>query len=343
MHKKGFTEAQITWIFILIAGSVFILIFTKIAGTQKETGEAKISGLTLAGFQSQLTSLSISQSAFHQGELPNAEMKFTCDKYSMGKSSRPLGNLIVFAPDRLKGSRYLAMTKPFEAPFKVTNFIYITHPEVRYVFVKNDASLETLYNNIKNSFPEKFEEESKDTGFYDSYSADIFAKANDLNNYKVRFVIFGSGASIPIFPNTKDFDITKLEIIDDKTIKFYKKTPSGWGTPITSYYLDESSLLGAIFSEDAENYECSMKKAFGLLENEANFYDAVETVLESKETDNCKIIHNNANSRSSINQIKASANGLKSAIADMTNIKNQISSLQTKNSDAEKQSCILIY
>ncbi len=340
MKKKGFTEAQITWIFILIAGAVFILIFTKIAGQQKQVSDTKISGLTLTGFNSQLTSLSISKNAFHPGELPKAEMKVTCDKYSIGKNSKAFGNIIVFSPDRLKGSKYLAMTLPWEAPFKVTNFIYLTHPEVRYVFVDKGLKIngELAKDRIKNIIPDSL----KDTGDYKIF--DNPSTIEDLNNYKVRIVYFGTDTSLPpSLPNTKDSDITKLEIVSDKEIRFYKNTATGWGTPVTSYYLDDASLLGAIFTEDKETYECVMQKAFGLLENEAKFYNAVETKLETEDTTNCQTIHTGA--KTDIDSISTLASNLKTAIAeaDTSALKGQISSLQTKNSEAEQKSCILIY
>ena len=333
MKKRGFTEVQFTWIFILIAGAVFLLIFAKITGKQRDISEEKVSAITLRGLSSVFTSLSISSNAFHEGELPKQSIKVSCDKFTIAGQSMPFGNSIIFSPALIKGEKYLSMTLQWNVPFKVTNFVYLTHPEVRYIFVEN--GLDIVYTNVLSKIPDKMK-----------YPEGIIEVGNtevdkDKNNYKVRFIYFGENSNPTtnpnniILPNTKDYDITKLEVLSDK-INFYRKNKNNWDDIGGSSYLDDEMLLGAIFSEDKETYECVVGRAFELLRKEAGFNEKVVTKLRDAIVDPCKTIYNEA-----LVQFTIILQNL--AISSSSFLKSAMSELDKLNADAEKNSCITLY
>ncbi|PIN70298.1 hypothetical protein COV94_01860, partial [Candidatus Woesearchaeota archaeon CG11_big_fil_rev_8_21_14_0_20_57_5] len=43
-------------------------------------------------------------------------------------------------------SRLTTWTLPWEVPYWATNFLYLTSPEVRYIFVGNSQQMQALYD-----------------------------------------------------------------------------------------------------------------------------------------------------------------------------------------------------
>ena len=158
--------------------------------------------------------------------------------------------------------------------------------------------------------------------------------------------------SMPNLPNTKNADITKLVIDDTESkVTFYTKKGSQWvntdKTNNPSYYLDLEMLLGAIFTEDMETYECISKRAFSLLENVAEIKNAREKDLKDDDNPNCVNIHTNAVDRT--DRIMNDAGTLSKggnfdvAKANIDSIKTEKGLLNNYNSNAEKNSCVMIY
>jgi hypothetical protein len=315
-NKKAQAEAQFNWIFVLIVGGVILLFFTAIVLKQKSVSEQKLSANIVSDLESIFTGAYVSKDTSHLLDVPKLDVDFDCSRFYLGQVNKPLGKQIVFAPSKIKGTQVLTWTLEWNFPFKVVNFLLITSPEMRYVFVYDDSdSLAVdLASSINDSLPDGLNFE-----FY-KYSSDFFSSITDKNNYKVRFVfigdfknVLGTGDFFPLkLSSMGGQDLTALLVVPSqqpvKEIYFYRSTGSAFElVGDVSYALDFvqqgeqredlPSLFGAIFTDDHEFYDCAMRKAFERLGFVAdvykdktsqlvNFYEGVKRIVCKSATSN---------------------------------------------------------
>src|SRR3989344_9700468 len=258
MRSKKAFEVQFNWVFVLIVGAAILVFFTAIAIKQKNVSEASAGVTVLKSMQAIVSSASVSTGTTKAVNIPNSKIEIGCNKISVGSASKQYGSLVLFAPNLVKGDKLITKTLPFSMPYRVTNFLYMTSPNVRYILV-GDSELAKQANK---SLPQELNKELHIA----------VPVPEDKNDHKVRFVFFGGvdAGALSEFENMPDGDVTALEVSkisnDYGRLNFYKKSSSSWEAHGSgSYYIGVNSLIGAIYSDELETYDCNMRNAFSRL------------------------------------------------------------------------------
>jgi hypothetical protein len=182
-------------------------------------------------------------------------------KYSIGGGTKLYKEKIIFAPSRIEGTSLIAWTLDWSVPYRITNFLFLTSPTLRYIFVADSTN--ELARKINKTFP--------DTIYKEIIKPSDVENIANYKNYKVRLVYFAP--PLPDQVPTKltamrDRDVSALYLGDVSTpyqrgkVSFYEKDGTRFSKVGESYILGLPSLYGAIFTDDYEMYNCNMKEAF---------------------------------------------------------------------------------
>lgn len=265
--RKAIT-VQFNWVFVLIAGALILFFFGSIVMKQKSLSELSASQDMVLKIGKKLgvslTEIGKSEEIEFQGK----ELRITCHDLSSDKVTRSLADP-VFSPEKVKGAKLITLTKAFNMPFHVTNFLYVTSSSVRYIIVYDpDHTLpdsERLARIIKEDLGDKVNSElmiRQDIGY-----------VKDLGHYKTKIVFVKTN---PLTVNLKG-DVKAVHISDvDNDLEFF--TGNDMNPEGDSFYLSRDldkyreTILGAIFAENKEAYECSLKKALKKLNMMSELY-----------------------------------------------------------------------
>ncbi len=281
MPKKGIIEIQFHWIFVLIVGAVILLFFATMIYNQRAVSEQGISADVLSNLESIVSNSMISTKTLNILDVPKGtEIRYkNCNTYEAGAFSKPTKTIAMFAPERIAGRNLITWALDWNVPYTVTNFLYLTSNEVRYILVDDDKDNFGFINEIdKEIMPDAI---TRDIVYYDNgnfkYMNNDVIKAK--GNYKVRFVFYNNNPSLSAvtipnaFKNLRALDLTAVNIIpntDDRVgaVEFYKYDNRNdkfilYNQLILNLpYLKKEAIIGAIFSENPETYKCAMEKAF---------------------------------------------------------------------------------
>jgi len=256
--------------------------------------------------------------------VPNTKINFGCSGYSIGNVAEQ-SNVNVFAPSVLEGDSIISMTAAWKVPYKVTNLVYVTNPKIRYIFVGS--------SDFANDIFEMIPDEIRNDGYT---NANIIENENDDH---VRIIFFDQD---PVFPSSLvGISVTALKVSGDKnkgTIEFFASLDDEFVSEGTSYYVGESVLLGAIFSDNLDSYSCVMENVFSKL-------DTVSQVYEMK-INNLRLIYEDQPcggfyDPGSITTIKEASGAFSQSNLEI--IDSNIRNLQNQNNEIKKLSCPLIY
>ena len=360
MKKRGIIELQFNWIFVIIAGAIIFLFFINIVNKQREFSEMRASGTIVTNLDSILTGAQISTNTINVIEMPKLEIGFECNRYFVGPAPKSTKGNVIFAPGLLKGKEVITWTKEWNMPYRVTNFLYITDPELRYIIINNSQNLgQTLFDEL----PDEMNKEVIDPN--------ELKNLKNKNNYKVKFIFLGGETVLnnPLtnglekLKRTDDEDITAINIttLDEDssiipttgTIVFLKKDNNRWEPELETHYLNKESFYGAIFAEDRDMYNCVMKKAFKKLNLVTTIYlersEGLGIYYGDLNEVRCSLYHNNAKnyyldniksmSEDEINEFPPTIDGL----SRMNAYAASASNIKDENQKAQLFSCALIY
>jgi len=260
-NRKGIVEAQLTWVFVLIVGAVILLFFIGIAQKQKEIADMKTSANLLQQLDGILTGAEVSSGTASLINIPKMDIEIDCNSFSVEGITKQLKTRIVFAPDLIKGRQLITYNLDWSVPYRVSNFLYLTSPEVRYILVDDTG---TLAEELNESLPEIMNKEIYRSG-------DIFLQ--DKGNYKVRFIFLDKSQS-SITSNLArarewEGEISAINIKEDGTIDFYNSSGSSYAN---EDFTGKAQKIGAVFAENAAQYECAKIKAKEKLEIVTEIY-----------------------------------------------------------------------
>lgn len=348
-NKKAF-EMQFNWIFVLIAGAAILTIFALVIFKQKNLSESSTNSIALRSIESVVAGTSASTDVSSLITVPDLSIEVGCGKISIGKISKQYPRLILFAPSLIKGNKIIAQTLSFSAPYKSSNLLFMTGQQIKYIFI-GDAP---LMNSINKSLPSEINREN-----FTSYDP---SKIKNSNNYKVRLV-FGNADIFPLgippsLLKMPDGDVTALKITgnsDKGIIDFYESKAGSFVSKGTSYYMGKSALIGAIYADTAEHYECNMKNVFAGHNLVTNVYiGRTNNLISDVSTDSggnllisndCKNTYTSALvSLSSIEIASKNLAGISTlSKSDMDRITGASESLSIQNKETQKFSCPTIY
>ncbi|MBI2647083.1 hypothetical protein HYW99_01280 [Candidatus Woesearchaeota archaeon] len=292
----------------------------------------------LKSIEAIITSASVSTDTIKKIDIPNSNIEVSCNRISIGGISKQYQNLILFAPSLVKGDKLITQTLAFSVPYRAVNLLYMTSSKVRYIIIANSNN--NLAKTINKSLPSDLKKE-----FYEPPIPPI----RNENNYKVRFIVFDdtqlSRIDVTNLQKMPDSDVTALKVIPDNgdaekgTVEFYRKSESysPSAPKEKKKYLKKSSLIGAIYSDTKEAYECNMNNVFSRLKLVTEIYKGKITRLRNSAASRCTY----GNADSLLTQISQSSSNFNE------NSINQIApasdSLVGINSNAKINSCPLIY
>ena len=332
MNKKAF-EIQFNWLFVLVAGAAILLFFSVIVVKQKAASETSTKATVLKSIEAIITGATVSTDTTNIISIPNSDIEVSCGRISIGGVSNQYQNLILFAPGLIKGNRLITQTSAFSAPYRATNLLYITSPQIRYIIIGDN----NLAKEVNKSLPSSLKKE-----FYQSH-----VQINNLNNYKVKFAIFGSMIDFPKpLEKMPDIDVTAIRINGDEekgTIEFYQKDKTSWLSKGSSVYIGKQSLMGAVYVDALDAYMCNMQNVFSRLNIVTKIYsDRTKKLVQegaSKAQLQCNQFYSNALSQ--LNAIYGASQEFSRESVDT--IANAAKSLAGENQNAQVYSCPLIY
>jgi hypothetical protein len=337
--KKGVVEIQFNWLFALIAGAIILLVFTTIIMKQRDVSDASTNAFLLNSIDSILAGSESVAGTAKTVTIPPAVIKFECNSVSIGGSSKPINAMNVFTPSVLEGSSMITMTKEWDVPYKVNNFVYLTNTNIKYAFVCNPNSPNFNFaNDMVKMLP-------------DSVAKELYFDVDNIldEGYdEVRIIVFDDSVIIGVPTNlNKAKKVTVLKVFGDKNtgeLWFYELSEN---TPLdhkTSYYITESTLLGAIFTDKPEIYECVMNNALKKFEIVSQIHRGRVGSLSKPLCD-----YNYNDILGHINNFLSYLNGISSSgsydinLIDKTKMYEYTTWLENENTKLLTNSCPLIY
>jgi len=334
MNKRGQFEIQFNWIFVLAVGAIILLFFSVIMIKQKGASEQTTNIFVLRNLEAILAGAEVSTGTVNFVDVPKVEIGFECNRYSIGSASKRFEIMNVFVPSKIKSNKLITWTLDWNLPYRVTNFLYLTSPTIKYVLIGNNDLAFSVNKNI----PKELNKELIGS------IADVVNK----DDGKVRFVYFNDGVSdgsnVPSeFSKMSDKDVTALKVNGNKDtgfVEFFKKKGEEFVSSGTSYYLKEPSLIGAIFTDDIKMYDCVMKNVFKKLNIVTRIYQKKTESLKNyyiSQGDSCANYHKSTD----INIILGASTEF--SPANIENINSASKALKQQNKQAQLYSCALIY
>ena len=214
----------------------------------------------------------------------------------------------------------------------------MTSPKVRYILIGEGDGLSSQVDKL---LPAEIKKE---------FSIDVPANLENENNYKVRFVFFDgiTNSVLTSFENMPDEDVTALEVSkisdDYGKLNFYKKSASSSSWEVEgseSYYIGLNSLIGAIYTDELETYECNMQNVFSRLKLVTEVYIIRTTKLLGDENINFDCINGYNNVKDLLNNIETFSQ--KFDQFSISEILGAMLVLSQINEDLQLKSCSLVY
>jgi len=337
MKKRGQFEIQFNWIFVLAAGALILLFASVFVLKQKDISNRAVDQSVSNSLKAIIAGAEVSTDTLNFVDLPKVEIEFECGKYRVGSASRSFQIMSVFAPSKIESTRLMTWTLDWNIPYRVTNFLYLTSPNIRYILVGDET--DNLAYKVNNSMPKELNKEWIKPG-------DV-GNINDKNDAKVRFVFINTGLDnsvVPKFSKMRDKDVTALKVGGDENkgnVEFFEKKGNSFESKGTSYYLRLPSLVGAVFTEDIELYNCVMESAFKKL-------NIVTQIYEEKTKSMASYYSGQGDSTCANDHGSGYLTAILTASGTFNNVNIQLidsaaDGLVVQNNDAQQDSCAGIY
>lgn len=276
--RKGMIEVQFNWVFIFIAGTIILLFFVGLVTKQKGYSEQKIAGNIMNSLQTITTGAKISRGTLQTIKIPDIDILFDCEdcscEYSVSGVGKQFKDKIIFAPSKTSGRDLISWTLDWSVPFRVTNFLYLTTPRIKYYIVGNNP----LAEEINRSLPSKMDVEWITT------PEDLVNRNYDL----IRVVVVNDPDASGFLARAESLldetDVSLLQIggknmigsatIDFGYLNFYEKKGSKLKLKNRNYaqYINKEMLFGAIFTDSYDIYRCNVRNAVHKLEFVSRVY-----------------------------------------------------------------------
>jgi len=271
MAKKGI-EAQFHWIFILIAGALILAFFFSVAMKQRALSQEKLQ-LTLAtDVENIFTAAIVSKGTAQKVPVPPQGIAFECTQgcaceFRIARAPRQFGDKTIFAPELLAEQDLTVWSLPFGLPYRATNFLYLTNPDIKYYFVHDgEQASKNLFQQITKNIPPLIDYEiikSSDMGSIreDGYQHTKFVFVTFEPNYR---------------PSMLHTSFRRAEAsavkLDQRSVVFYEKEGTTLVSKQVLSYAGMPSVYAAIFAHDHTMYRCGLQTAFRKLSYLSQLY-----------------------------------------------------------------------
>jgi hypothetical protein len=326
--KKGAIELQFNWIFTLVVGGLIIVMIIFFINNQVKSAEFESHVSLQEKLDTVMQNARQSDDSLFSINVDDVSIRAfeSCSDgfYMNDDKNLRLSTDLVFSPKLLETDTNMMVlwSVPWEMPYKVTNFMYMTVPDVRYVFVNGTdiatvKYLKGIYSDRNQiSFPNNITKEMITPG--------VGAGINlmNKNNYKIRFVVMnqegGCGpytVNMGTVPADSDVSLVCIEVdsrtggLDGygKVYYFRENTPGNFLKNDAGYFLGRASLIGAIFAEDEGQFKCIMGMAYTRLNRVTEIYKyrtgALDTYYSTQTDSYCYQSAIYYNSKDSLDEI----------------------------------------
>lgn len=261
MEKRGQGEV-FKYIFVLIVGVLILIFFLKFGFEHIGIVNKMSSVEAVRAIDDNLDAFSISSNSDRTIDLGSKnKIIFDCGSINIEDDNPIRTSNLIFSPRALDGNKIYAWTRTWKYPFEVTNFFYLSNDKIRYylVYDSNTESLVRSYvdKNNPESIPERFNVKiiSKD-------------KVSSSVEDNAKFVFFTN----PNINPSKNIKVIEI----GNNIKFYEDSIK------EIEFLDNETLMGAIFAEDYNQYKCGYDKALERLKIISKLYHNKASKLKLK-------------------------------------------------------------
>lgn len=334
INKKGF-EMQFNWIFVLAAGAAILLFFTIVVVKQKGVVDASTKASVLKNIEAIVTGAGVGTDTTNIIPVLSSDIEVGCNRISIGGVSKQYQSIVLFAPDLIKGSKLVTQTLGFSAPYRATNMLYLTSQQVRYILIGNNNLAKEINKTLPSILTKEFHETS--------------SSISNKNSYKVKLIIFGdvdaNNIGISSLEKMPDNDVTAIKVNGDNakgTVQFYQKDGSSWLLKGSSSYIGKSSLIGAVYADTIEAYECNMQNAFSRLNLVTKIYESRTGALRNSDlTERPRCVESYNTASAQLDRISAASSEFNDPNVDT--ISDAAGKLAEANKNAQKYSCTMIY
>lgn len=307
-RKKGQIEIQFNWIFVLIAGGLILVFFTKLVLDIKNNSDQKIALIVMNDLETIATGAGVSKGTAQVLDKPNYDIiidcgyELSCDcNYKIGVNNKPFGDKRIFGPERIVGEKMIAWTLDWSAPFRVNNYLLLTSPDVFYFLVVNESNENSLAlrKKFNDTLPSQLE--------YEFINVTDVATIGNYNYPMVKLVYLHSDIDLSagsVFePWRLSYEEVKaVEIYVDSTaelnqgeIQLYELNKDYTfvkdGTKMD--FIGDESMFASMFAGNFQNYACNVMESFERLEKVAVIYRQRADDLEC--TDGVDLLNNSGN------------------------------------------------
>src|SRR3989344_3299783 len=261
MDKRGEGE-QFNWIFVIVAGSILLAFFVIFTFKYIELQERRQHVDTVMFLGDSVLSASSKIQVGSGGAVIDSNEK---DGLRFGYKVK-LGNLcngndslilinggkeayyklddeIVFMNKEMNIEALDIWILPWNFPFYITNFIYLADPQTEFNFVTDSFS---------NEFVENLD-------FSSAFKTRIVSGNNFDTTIKSKVIYFTS--EIPSTSEVAKLNTKDVVYVDLKNSQAIFLEENKWSRPVKFYATKENNeqLIGAMFSNDAKNFDCNIR------------------------------------------------------------------------------------
>jgi len=264
MNRKGFA-VMFDWIFSLVAGILIFsfLIYFAVQHTDlfgKITSKVVAEELDVLFSQYETTE---TKSTLDFGK--KVELEFKCDDQDNkqwfkvnGRDGKRVWGKIIFSPEKIESQKINIATMSWDVPFRVANFVFLWDKQYTLIGEIPDVDLLDNFQN-SNTANIRFVD---DPGLSDDYGTGECADFGDQHEKIIYY--------------KKNLDDSYVGYIC-----FYK----GEGEVQRSSFYGEAMMIGAMFVDGVEDFDCIKKIANDRLRIVADIYDEKSNDLVSLQCD----------------------------------------------------------
>ncbi len=330
--KKAQLTLTFNWIYVLIAGGIILLFFVGIVVKQKSVSETQLQGDVVRILESILTGATVSEQTknfIDTSGLRDFTLEFVCELDSGGGFRDVFSHYgiqgtsatietpieIVFAPSEIKTTELIVWSMPYDLPFKIMDFLFVTSRDTKYYVIgSGDAAFRQELMNA--------------TGGLNIEFITSLDEVESGDNFHTRIIDLGGqfvthNAAVPsALENQDDKAVSAVVFPTTTSVVFYSKkgdhfeSQQASPTQIVSIFPRErdAAKFGALFAGSNEAYTCTMMKAFKRVailsdlyihatEQTLTFYEAEEGYLQLEGADpdlrsGCMVLYNSEDAHS---------------------------------------------
>jgi hypothetical protein len=257
--KRSESDVQLNWIFVLIAGAVFLFIVFKVINFQRTSAEISSSVALKSKFDAAVASSMTQEDFSGEIDVGKTGINFSCGK-AVFRGIAPSDLGAAFAPGAISSDsgKVIIKSEQWNFPLKAGNLLYLTSPKNSYLLVKSSAQ-SAVVDEADNKMPD-----SVDKAIISSDNRNEFlAEISGRKGKEIRLVFFGQEPPSDLLENASIINIEPKTGASNNygNVTFYNKD----GSNNSTYYFGDEMMVAAIYSGSIADYECSAAKAFDRL------------------------------------------------------------------------------